>query len=205
MTFDPKKVLGGPRGLPLGEVGLSVKLQGVVYGDTLRSWILLLPNEQQTALTEYLSFTPEEWEDFIHQTDTVNVLALVQDPQNKKLGRAFVRKCERQVAQDTSWSVFRRDGYRCRYCGNDSVPLTVDHLVTWEEGGPSTGQNLLSSCKKCNNKRGNTTFAEWLSSPYYQKVSRGLTPEVVDDNLRLRDSLHQIVKARPHTAKKKSR
>ena len=61
-----------------------------------------------------------------------------------KLYKAVIRKCQRNIEQGVSWNVFRRDGYACRYCGNKEVPLTVDHLVLWEESGPSTEANLVS-------------------------------------------------------------
>jgi hypothetical protein len=50
----------------------------------------------------------------------------------------------------------------------------VDHLVTWESGGPSIEENLVASCSKCNNARGETPYEEWLMSPYYKRVSANL-------------------------------
>lgn len=73
------------------------------------------------------------------------------------------------------WDVYRRDGFLCSYCGAGDVPLTVDHIVLWEQGGPSTRDNLLTSCKKCNKTRGNMSFEEWLESDHYKRVSRGLS------------------------------
>ena len=89
--------------------------------------------------------------------------------------RAIIRKCERQVSQHISWKVYRRDNFRCRYCGFEDGPLTVDHLVTWESGGPTTEENLVACCKRCNNRRGETPFDEWLKDPYFLRVSQGLS------------------------------
>ena len=72
------------------------------------------------------------------------------------------------------------------------MPLTVDHLVCWEEGGPSIEANLVSSCKKCNKIRGNTPFEAWLRHPVYRKVSQGLTDRARQDNERLVPTLSQI-------------
>ena len=62
------------------------------------------------------------------------------------------------------------------------MPLTVDHLVCWEVGGPSTEANLVSACRKCNKVRGNTPYPDWLTNGYYVQVSKGLKPAVREAN-----------------------
>lgn len=114
-----------------------------------------------------------------------------------ELDATFLPNLETKV----SWKVFKRDGYACRYCGNDDVPLTIDHLVLWEEGGPSTVENLVSACKKCNRTRGNTPYADWLKHRYYLKVSKGLTADVRQQN----DDLVATLDAIPRMVHKRSR
>ncbi|GAG09150.1 unnamed protein product, partial [marine sediment metagenome] len=82
--------------------------------------------------------------------------------------------------------------YKCRYCGRDDVPLTVDHLVLWEDGGPSIEENLVSACRKCNKKRGNTEYSDWLQHPYYLKVSAALLPCHQEKNEKLAPTLPGI-------------
>jgi len=91
-----------------------------------------------------------------------------------KLTKAVIRRTARRIGAGARWEVFRRAAYRCEYCGEDKEPLTVDHLVLWEEGGPSTPDNMACACKKCNKKRGNMQYADWLRSAYYKRVSRKL-------------------------------
>jgi hypothetical protein len=81
-----------------------------------------------------LSMDLEDWKRFLAQTDLMEteVMARARDG---SLVKAVMRKSQRQIDQNVSWAVFRRDGYACRYCGRDDVPLTVDHLLLWEEGG----------------------------------------------------------------------
>lgn len=45
----------------------------------------------------------------------------------------------------------RRDGYRCRICGADSVPLEVHHL-TYDRLYQEPDDNLLTVCHKCHEK-----------------------------------------------------
>ncbi|MGB3969801.1 MAG: HNH endonuclease signature motif containing protein [Planctomycetota bacterium] len=48
--------------------------------------------------------------------------------------------------------MFKRDGFRCRYCGAtpDQVVLHVDHVVPVAEDGTDDPQNLITACAGCN-------------------------------------------------------
>lgn len=146
-----------------------------------------------------LNMDPGEWERFLRQTDIMEVEILAK-ARDGSLVKAVARKSSRQIEQNVSWRVFKRDGYACRYCGKDDVPLTVDHLVRWEEAGPSTEANLLSSCRKCNRTRGDQYYDDWLRSGYYKQVSSHLSPEVREANVAVAATLDSIPrKAHVHT------
>lgn len=52
--------------------------------------------------------------------------------------------------------VFVRDNYTCQYCAL-SLPareLNLDHVVPKSRGGPTSWDNLVTSCRKCNLKKG---------------------------------------------------
>ena len=133
-----------------------------------------------------------DWETFLRQTDLLETEMLSKCKVSGNLFKAIVRKSQRQIDQSVSWKVYRRDNYSCRYCGNNQIPLTVDHLVLWENGGPSTENNLVSSCKKCNRTRGNLEYVSWLSHEYYHKVSQKLTEEGRKINNQLIETLDKI-------------
>lgn len=50
--------------------------------------------------------------------------------------------------------VFRRDNYRCVFCGISSR-LEVDHIVPWSAGGSDDLDNLRTLCHWCNTERSN--------------------------------------------------
>ena len=56
--------------------------------------------------------------------------------------------------------IFRRDKYKCQYCGESSSNLTVDHVVPQRLGGKSTWDNLVTACAKCNHKKGGNSLQE---------------------------------------------
>lgn len=172
-------------------IGNTIQLVGAIWSGENHTYLCMFPGEEGEihatggedisfkngewwSKVEILNMTTQEWEQFIQQTDKLDIEALVETPEGQVI-KAIIRKSQRQIAQNVSWAVFKRDGYRCCYCGRDDVPLTVDHLVLWEEGGPSIEENLLSACRKCNKTRGNTPYAKWLNHPYYKQVSRNLT------------------------------
>ena len=163
--------------IPFKELGLSIQMVGAVYADKDRQYLVRFPGETGGLPVKDVTLDREEWEQFLRQTDLVEVEGLVKDPETKQIVKAMLRKSERQISQQTSWAVFRRDGFRCRYCGVEDQPLTVDHLVTWESGGPSTPENLVAACKKCNGARGETPFEQWLNDSYYKRVSQNLAFE----------------------------
>lgn len=161
--------------LNLLSIGNTIQLAGAIYSGEGRTFLCLFPGEALDEEVQQLDMDQAEWEVFIRQTDLLEVEALVKGD-NDIIGKAIVRKSTRQIDQGVSWKVYKRDGYACRYCGNNDTPLTMDHLIPWEMGGPNTEVNLVAACRKCNKTRGNTLYADWLQHPHYLRVSKALSP-----------------------------
>lgn len=192
--------------LDLLKVGHTIQLAGAIYRDQGDTYLLYFPDERAVASTgaprnmEELEMSLEEWTIFIRQTDLLETVVSVREIDGT-FGKAILRKSQRQIENTVSWAVYRRDKYRCQYCYKDDVPLTVDHLILWEEGGPSVEANLLSSCRKCNKTRGNLLYVDWLQHPYYRKVCIALPPDIVQRNLQLVNTLDKI----PYRIQQRSR
>ena len=60
--------------------------------------------------------------------------------------------------------VFRRDDYRCVYCGESfgAEALTVDHVQPRVRGGDNTPGNVVTACGGCNTAKGHRKLAEYL-------------------------------------------
>jgi hypothetical protein len=171
--------------LNIHEIGTTRQIIGTIYGGHGEQILCYFPDGDDGSPTVKLEMTVEEWERFIQQTDRVEVEGLEQAPDGK-LVKVILRKSARQITQGVNWTRFKADHYRCRYCGkqggDNGCVLTVDHLVLWENMGPSTFDNLLTACKKCNKVRGNQEYADWLRSRYYKQVSRGLPAAIIEAN-----------------------
>jgi 5-methylcytosine-specific restriction endonuclease McrA len=60
-------------------------------------------------------------------------------------------------------AALRRDGYTCMYCGDEATQ--TDHIVSLKDGGdPCSLDNLISSCARCNNRKGSRSQAVFLAS-----------------------------------------
>ena len=194
----------------ISRMGDNIRMCGVVFSETAgeesnshQGYMLSLPSQAIPANVESMYVTPDEWQAIFDQMDSIPVEAWVQYG-DEKPAMSIVRKCERQINTNTNWAVYRRDNFCCRWCGNDQVPLSVDHLITWEMGGPSIEENLVSSCRKCNNVRGNMPLEEWLKCAEYKKRNKFLTEEQKFANIRLLTDISNIQVA-PIRKKKRKR
>ena len=73
----------------------------------------------------------------------------------------YVRLPHRRVPP-TRVAIMLRDAYMCQYCGEKpgQLHLTVDHIVPRSRGGGHTWTNLVTACKRCNQRKGNQTVDE---------------------------------------------
>ena len=72
----------------------------------------------------------------------------------------YIRRPRQRVAL-TKKNVLIRDDHTCQYCGKQGDRLmTVDHVVPKSRGGPSTWENLVCACMRCNNRKNDRTPTE---------------------------------------------
>jgi len=56
-------------------------------------------------------------------------------------------------------NIILRDEDTCQYCGCNfhTDDLTMDHIIPKSQGGDKSWENIVASCKACNQKKGNRT------------------------------------------------
>jgi len=71
---------------------------------------------------------------------------------NKTLHDSYVPPLNNQT-------LFKRDTYLCMYCGGSfhRHDLSRDHVRPISQGGEDTWNNVVTSCKRCNNQKANYT------------------------------------------------
>jgi 5-methylcytosine-specific restriction endonuclease McrA len=62
----------------------------------------------------------------------------------------------------TRHNIFERDRNTCQYCGHiyDRKDLNLDHVIPRDRGGPTTWENIVCSCIRCNTQKANCTPQE---------------------------------------------
>jgi HNH endonuclease len=61
------------------------------------------------------------------------------------------------ISKKLRFDVFKRDGFKCQYCGvtpSGETILEVDHIRPVAEGGGNEIDNLVTSCYDCNRGKG---------------------------------------------------
>lgn len=61
-----------------------------------------------------------------------------------------------KVSNKMRFSIYKRDGYRCKYCGKTDryTSLEIDHIIPIAKGGKSKYDNLQTLCRSCNKNKG---------------------------------------------------
>jgi CRISPR/Cas system Type II protein with McrA/HNH and RuvC-like nuclease domain len=76
--------------------------------------------------------------------------------------------------------IYKRDGFECVYCGS-SKNLTLDHVIPRSRGGTNEWTNLVTSCFKCNSKKGDKTPEEAKMKLKHQPFA----PTLVSENAKV--------------------
>jgi hypothetical protein len=65
-----------------------------------------------------------------------------------------------RISQKQRFEVFDRDGFKCRYCGQEApnVILHVDHIEPVSRGGKNEFSNYATACSACNAGKGTKTL-----------------------------------------------
>jgi 5-methylcytosine-specific restriction endonuclease McrA len=75
----------------------------------------------------------------------------------RECGKLHDNKRKKRVVEVGNFAVFRRDLFRCVYCGQssigDGVKLEIDHITPLVAGGTDDVNNLVTSCIQCNRSK----------------------------------------------------
>jgi 5-methylcytosine-specific restriction endonuclease McrA len=83
----------------------------------------------------------------------------IRVPSVLRLLHFIPRVKKRRVIRFSRENVFIRDGFQCQYCGKSFAKshLTLDHVTPIVQGGKKSWENIVTSCKPCNQRKGGRT------------------------------------------------
>lgn len=66
------------------------------------------------------------------------------------------------LSKKTRFEVFKRDGFKCQYCGAEApkAVLQVDHIDPVAGGGDNDMMNLITSCTDCNSGKSDRKLSD---------------------------------------------
>lgn len=75
---------------------------------------------------------------------------------DREIWEAICRVERAKVSNKMRFSIYERDGHKCRKCGISDryADLEIDHIIPIAKGGKSTYDNLQTLCHKCNVEKG---------------------------------------------------
>lgn len=76
------------------------------------------------------------------------------------------------LSKKLRFSVFSRDGFRCRYCGADAEESTLhaDHRHPVSRGGETTLENLVTACADCNLGKSDSELCDVIEGEHEMAV-----------------------------------
>ena len=76
--------------------------------------------------------------------------------------KTYIRDAKNQKIKFCRDNLYLRDDYLCQYCGQkfNTRELTMDHVLPASRGGKKNWSNMVTACRKCNQKKGNRTPEE---------------------------------------------
>ena len=95
-----------------------------------------------------------------------------------RLAKFFIGPSPR-LSREEAMKVFRRDKFRCYYCGLDGqhdfenwMILTVDHVHPHAHGGARSMANLVTACQPCNLIKGKRIYKSLEDAKAYVVAKR---------------------------------
>ena len=173
------------------DIGNEIQTVGIILSGLGHSYVLLIPEKSpDLSNLELLPLTLDEWTIIFKQMDILETEIFEQDASG--ITKKLIRKSQRTIDNYLQWACFKRDNYSCRYCGRDGIPMSVDHIDLWEDGGPAILENLITSCRQCNKDRGRVKYEDWITSSVYKKKSEKLPESIKQQNFAILTNLSNL-------------
>ena len=96
-----------------------------------------------------------------------------------------------RLTRDEAMKVFKRDHFKCQYCGLDGLHrfenwlvLTVDHVHPHAKGGSRSMSNLVTACQPCNIIKGKREFKTMEDAKHFVLAKRTEWQKIFHDQVK---------------------
>jgi 5-methylcytosine-specific restriction endonuclease McrA len=139
--------------------------QAVNVCSARRALTLLFEGHAQVVFSgsdgAFQTFNFNQWHDFSQQEphpESIHTVSFkIRVPRIILL--LFFDRFPKKEVKFTRHNIFERDRNTCQYCGKnfERKDLNLDHVIPRDRGGPTTWENIVCSCIKCNTRKSNRT------------------------------------------------
>ena len=133
-----------------------------------RALTLLFEGHAQVVLNDsdgaFQTYSFNQWRDFSAQEPHPETIATVSFKIRvpRVILLVLFDRLPKKEVKFTRHNIFERDRNICQYCGNvfERKDLNLDHVVPRDRGGPTSWENIVCSCVRCNTQKANRTPQE---------------------------------------------
>jgi len=111
------------------------------------------------------------------------------------------------IRRDKRLAIYLRDQFRCVYCNKNLANVkakfrTLDHVVPTAIGGGNEASNLVTCCKRCNDRKSDKHLWEQTTDPIVtnrvcdaleRPINRALAKAILSGSLDLSDVLSKKI------------
>jgi 5-methylcytosine-specific restriction endonuclease McrA len=113
---------------------------------------------------DFKTYDFKQWRDLssvVPGDETVGTISFKIRVPRVILLAVFDRQLKKEV-KFTRHNIFERDRNTCQYCGKvfERRDLNLDHVVPRDRSGPTSWENIVCSCIRCNTRKANRTPME---------------------------------------------
>jgi len=133
-----------------------------------RALTLLFEGHAHVVLSDeegaFQTFSFNQWRDFSalepHGETIATVSFKIRVPRVILL--VMFDRLPKKEVKFTRHNIFERDRNTCQYCGQvfERKDLNLDHVIPRDRGGPTSWENIVCSCVRCNTQKANRTPQE---------------------------------------------
>lgn len=103
----------------------------------------------------YMLFDMEEWMEMDVPEGSLGIQTVRQPIRIPEVIVNEYAQVPKRVVVFSRRNLWRRDGWRCQYCGIRPAPdeITVDHILPRSRGGLTSFENCVLACVSCNKRK----------------------------------------------------
>jgi 5-methylcytosine-specific restriction endonuclease McrA len=133
-----------------------------------RALTLLFEGHAHVVLNDdegaFQTFSFNQWRDFSEQEPHPETIATVSFKIRvpRVILLVMFDRLPKKEVKFTRHNIFERDRNTCQYCGKiyERKDLNLDHVIPRDRGGPTSWENIVCSCVRCNTQKANRTPQE---------------------------------------------